>query len=168
MITVCDIMNFSVFLCVGQFRDDHMADFPDLILSGMATPDIARTGIPVESPCPVSMALRTKSIMGIPTKGTDVFLDIDIEELLMDFSYDLEQRQNEVDNILRLLMRHASHLKSLYKVNKNWSNIFDKNKISFAVVFIINENPDLYFFIHFHSRKFFFLSENKAYLQNLY
>ena len=104
------------FLWIGQFCDDHIADYPDLILSGMATPDIARTGIPVESPCPVSMALRTKSIMGIPTKGTDVFLDIDIEELLMDFSYDLEQRQNEVDNILRLLMRHTSHLKSLYRV----------------------------------------------------
>ena len=100
----------------GQFRNDHMVDFPELILSGMATPDIGRMGIPVQSPSADPTSLRTNSIIGIPTKGTDIFLDIDIEELLMDFSYDLEQRQNEVDNILRLLMRHASHLKSLYKV----------------------------------------------------
>ena len=127
-----------------------MADFPDLILSGMATPDIARTGIPLESPCPVSMVLRTKSIMGIPTKGTDDFLDIDIEELLMDFSYDLDQRQNEVDNILRLLMRHTSHLKSLYKVNnKNWSIIVLALKILIYISLFI------------------FIRENKVYRQNL-
>ena len=89
-----------------------MIDFPELILSGMATPDIARKGIPVTSPAP----LRVESIMGVPTKATDVFLDIDIEELLMDYHYDLEHRQNEADNILRLLLRHASHLKQLYKI----------------------------------------------------
>lgn len=101
-----------LILHAGEFCDDHMIDFPELILSGMATPDIARKGIPVTSPAP----LRVESIMGVPTKATDVFLDIDIDELLMDYHYDLESRQDEADNILRLLLRHASHLKQLYKI----------------------------------------------------
>ena len=104
-----------------------MEEFPGIILSGMTTPDIARIGIPILSPsCPASaaVAMRTNSIMGIPTRGTDVFLDIDIDELLADFTYDLEQRQSEVENILRLLMRHTSHLKSLYKVCVFHSDLF--------------------------------------------
>lgn len=95
----------------GEFLDDHMIDFPDLILSGMATPDISRSGIPVQSPA----SLRVASIIGIPTKATDVFLDVEIDELLMDYNYDLEQRQDEMDTILRILLRYASHIKHIYK-----------------------------------------------------
>eukprot|EP00111_Clytia_hemisphaerica_P004026 TCONS_00011537-protein len=96
----------------GVFSDDRIQDFPDLILSGMATPDIARSGIPIHSPG----VIRAQSIMGIPTQATDVFLDVDIGDMLMDYGYDLEQRQTEVNNILCLLLRHASHLKQLYKI----------------------------------------------------
>lgn len=102
---------FFIMEFLGEFSDDHMIDFPDLILSGMATPDISRSGIPVQSPA----SLRVESIMGIPTKATDVFLDVEIDELLMDYNYDLERRQDEVDNILRILLRYATHIKQVYK-----------------------------------------------------
>lgn len=88
-----------------------MIDFPDLILSGMTTPDISRSGIPVQSPA----SLRVASIIGIPTKATDVFLDVEVDELLLDYNYDLEERQEEVESILRILLRYASHVKQIYK-----------------------------------------------------
>ena len=80
-----------------------MNDFPDLILARMMTPDIQQSGIPVQRSS--SSVLRSTSVVGMSGSAVDAFLDVDLDEVFADYKYDLEQRQQQVDNIMRTILR---------------------------------------------------------------
>lgn len=103
--------NGSTF--TGQFHNDHMIDFPDLILPHMMTPDIVDSGIPVKS---AMSSVRTKSVMGMTQNAVDAILDIDLHEIFDEYKYDLEERQEEMESIMRIILRLTTQLKNIYKV----------------------------------------------------
>lgn len=119
---------------VGKFSDDHMLEFPELILSGMTTPDIFQSGLPVKSP----MSLRSASVVGMSGAAADAFLDIDIDDVLSDYKYDLEQRQDEINKIVCIILRFTSQMKQMYKfysclgVNHSIDNTYVMSKLQYC------------------------------------
>ncbi|XP_057291663.1 radial spoke head 10 homolog B2-like isoform X3 [Hydractinia symbiolongicarpus] len=118
----------------GKFSDDHMLEFPELILSGMTTPDISQSGLPVKSP----MSLRSTSVVGMSGAAVDAFLDINIDDVLSDYKYDLEQRQDEINKIVCIILRFTSQMKHMYKfysclgVNHSIDNTYVMSKLQYC------------------------------------
>lgn len=94
----------------GMFENDHIVDFPDIMPSGMTTPDIAEAGIPVRSQTP----MRAPS-PGAAVGTVDAVLDINLTEIFIADQFDIEQQQIEVDEVTRVILRHMTQIKQIYK-----------------------------------------------------
>ena len=93
-----------------MFENDHIVDFPDLMPSGMTTPDIVEAGIPVRSQTP----MRAPS-PGAAVGTVDAVLDINLTEIFIAYQFDIEQQQIEVDEVTRVILRHMTQIKQIYK-----------------------------------------------------
>lgn len=88
---------------------DHMVDFPELNPSGMMTPDIMNSGLPVRSGTPVRSA---SPFMTQENSGNPLNLSIDL--LLDERDLDLYEREEELQQVTHVLLRHVSKLKKIY------------------------------------------------------
>lgn len=92
-----------------------MLEFPEFNPSGMTTPDIVSSGIPVRAPTPVRSATpflqmdSTSSSLGISNP-----LSIRIDHLLDELEMNLDERQEEIQNVTYVILRHVSKLKQIY------------------------------------------------------
>ena len=115
----------------GQFKDDHMVDFPDLILSGMTTPDITSSGIPIRAGTPI----RGESSMA--TSSSDAILDVNVDDLFDELKLNVDERQTEMENITCVILRFITPLKRIYKfysglgVNTSADNTFVMTQLQF-------------------------------------
>ena len=94
----------------GTFELDHMLDFPDVNPSGMMTPDIMNSGLPVRPGTPVRSAspfLTSESLTGNP-------LNLSIDLLLDERDLDLYERDEELQRVTHVMLRHISKLKKIY------------------------------------------------------
>ena len=98
----------------GTFAQDHMLEFPEFNPSGMTTPDIVNSGIPMHPLTPIRTATpflptNTSSALGINNP-----LSIRIDPILDDLELYLDERQEELQNVTNVILRHMSELKQIY------------------------------------------------------
>lgn len=86
-----------------------MLDFPDINPSGMMTPDILISGLPVRSGTPVRSA---SPFLTSGSSGNPLNLSIDI--LLDERDLDLYERDEELQSVTHVMLRHISKLKKIY------------------------------------------------------
>ncbi|KAK3716085.1 hypothetical protein QZH41_019631 [Actinostola sp. cb2023] len=107
--------NGHVFDGKCTFEQDHMLEYPEFNPSGMTTPDIINSGIPVRPATPVRAATpflpmdSSASSLGIHNP-----LSIRIDHLLDDLEMNLDERQEELQNVTHVILRHVSKLKQIY------------------------------------------------------
>ena len=95
-------------LLVGMFENDHIVDYPNLVPSGMTTPEITESGLPVRSQTP----LRHPS----PDPGSvDALLDINLKEIFIEERFDIERQQIELEELNRIVLRYMTPIKHIYK-----------------------------------------------------
>lgn len=97
------------FLITGTFELDHMLDFPDINPSGMMTPDIMSSGLPVRSGTPIRSA---SPFLTSESSGNPLNLNIDL--LLDERDLDLYERDEELQRVTHVLLRHVSKLRKIY------------------------------------------------------
>ena len=143
----------------GEFCNDHMVDFPDLILPRMLTPDIVSSGIPVTS----SMSTRSKSALALTRNAiVDAFLDIDIDEIFVGYQYDLEEREEESENIMRIILRHTTKLKNIYKIYSCLGSLTSEDN-----TFVMTKSQFLRFLKDYNFHRFgFTLAQIERYLED--
>lgn len=93
----------------GTFELDHMLDFPDINPSGMITPDITSSGLPVRS----GTAMRSASPYLISDNSENP-LNLNIDLLLDERDLDLYEREEELRSVTHVMLRHISKLKKIY------------------------------------------------------
>lgn len=117
----------------GQFKNDRMVEFPNLILSGMATPDIAKNNIPINNTNARPVSTLQHSV--IIENSTDAFLDVDIDNILDELQCNVDNRNEEMNNIVLIFLRHATNIKYIYKfysglgLEASIDNTFVMNKL---------------------------------------
>ena len=115
-----------------MFENDHIVDFPDLIPSGMTTPDIAESGLPVRSQTPLQ-----DSSPDMDTGSIDALLSINLKEIAYDEKFDIERQQLELDELVRVVLRYMTPVKQVYKfyssigIVDNADNTFVMNRVQF-------------------------------------
>lgn len=87
-----------------------MLDFPDINPSGMMTPDITSSGLPVRPG--TSLARSASPFIGSETSGNPLNLSIDL--LLDERDLDLYERDEELQRVTYVMLRHVSKLKKIY------------------------------------------------------
>lgn len=87
-----------------------MLDFPDINPSGMMTPDITSSGLPVRPGTP--LARSASPFIGSETSGNPLNLSIDL--LLDERDLDLYERDEELQRVTYVMLRHISKLKKIY------------------------------------------------------
>ena len=86
-----------------------MLDFPDINPSGMMTPDIMNSGLPIRPGTPVRSA---SPFMTLENSANPLNLNID---LLFDVrDLDLYERDDELQRVTHVMLRHVSKLKKIY------------------------------------------------------
>lgn len=90
-----------------------MLEFPEFNPSGMTTPEIASSGIPVRPLTPLRSATpfipSDSSTLGINNP-----LSIKIDHLFDDLEMYLDERQEELQAVTNVILRHMSKLKQIY------------------------------------------------------
>ena len=86
-----------------------MLDFPDINPSGMMTPDIMSSGLPVRSGTPIRSA---SPFLTSESSGNPLNLNIDL--LLDERDLDLYERDEELQRVTHVLLRHVSKLRKIY------------------------------------------------------
>ena len=87
-----------------------MLDFPDINPSGMMTPDITSSGLPVRPGTP--LARSASPFIGSETSGNPLNLSIDL--LLDERDLDLYERDEELQRVTYVMLRYISKLKKIY------------------------------------------------------
>ena len=89
-------------------------DFPDLNPSGMTTPDITSSGIPLRSRTPVRSATPI-----LPSQESGPMsrnpLSLNVERLLDEQELELYKQEEELQAVTHVMLRHVSKLKQIYK-----------------------------------------------------
>lgn len=93
----------------GTFELDHMLDFPEINPAGMMTPDIMNSGLPVRPGTPVRSA---SPFMNFENSANPLNLSIDL--LFDDRDLDLYERDDELQRVTHVMLRHISKLKKIY------------------------------------------------------
>ncbi len=115
-----------------MFENDHIVEFPNILPSRMTTPEITEAGIPVRSQTPMQM---TSSNAGLGS--VDAVLDINLSDIFIRDKFDIEQQQIELDEITKIVLRHITPIKHIYKCYssignmENSDNTFVMNRIQF-------------------------------------
>ncbi|XP_012560076.2 radial spoke head 10 homolog B isoform X1 [Hydra vulgaris] len=92
----------------GEFQENRIVEFPDLVLSGMTTPDITKCGITVISPSsPCGNNLNTENNV--------IFFEIDIREVLFELNFDCDDSFIESKKITDIMLRFFSQIKQIYR-----------------------------------------------------
>ena len=99
----------SVSYIVGTFELDHMLDFPDMNPSGMMTPDIMDSGLPVR---PSTQMRSASPFLTAENSGNPLNLSVDV--LLDERDLDLYERDEELQRVTDVLLRDVSKLKKIY------------------------------------------------------
>ena len=99
---------------VGAFEQDHMLDYPDFTPSRMTTPDITASGIPVRSATPVVRSGTPHLPSEDSSNGSKNSLNINISHLQHDRELRPNEREEETQQVVHVLLRHISNLKNIY------------------------------------------------------
>ena len=106
---------FPLSAPAGDFELDHMLEFPDLNPSGMATPDIASSGIPLQVQNP-----RRSATPMLPSQDSDSMsrnpLSLNVEQLLDERDLELHKHEEELQAVTHVMLRHVSKLKQIYQL----------------------------------------------------
>ena len=86
-----------------------MLDFPDVNPTGMVSPDITKSGLPLRRGTPVRSA---SPFLASENAGNPLNLSIDL--LLDERDLDLYEREEELQLVTYVMLRHVSRLKQIY------------------------------------------------------
>ena len=126
-------------------------EFPNLILSGMGTPDIISNQIPIEYPVQrtskpsfVKKELSTEETFG-PERTKSVlstsvvsFIDTDLDSLLQGLKCDVDEQEEESKTLVHIILRYITELKNIYKlysclgITSSVDNAFVMNTFQFC------------------------------------
>lgn len=114
-----------------MFENDHIVDYPSLVPSGMTTPDIADSGLPIRSVTPVNPP------PSVDVGSVDALLNINLKEIIIEERFDIERQQIELDELTRVVLRYMTPIKHIYKfysslgILENADNTFVMNRMQF-------------------------------------
>ena len=114
------------FIYPGMFENDHIVDYPNLVPSGMTTPEITDSGLPVRIQTPVHHASSD-------TGSIDALLDINVREIFIEERFDIERQQIELEEIIRIVLRHMTPIKQIYKFYSTLG-VFDSTDNAYIMV----------------------------------
>ena len=115
-----------------MFENDHIVDYPDLIPSGMTTPEIAESGLTVRSQTPLHRPSPAVDIGSV-----DAQLDINLSGIFVEERFDIERQQIELEELKRVVLRFMTPMKHIYKfysslgILENTDNTYVMNRMQF-------------------------------------